>query len=82
MNLPSLTETVELIYSCIKTSKTQPQLATCKNMIESYIMKQYKYYEDEMTLTGIKNELDALISDIDKQIAFEAGQRAEYVNAA
>ena len=77
MNLPTLTETNELLTACIQSCHSQPQLATCREMMDSYITKRYKHYATPMEIAIVLDELDKLIED-QRAVIVETKLKAEY----
>jgi len=63
MKLATLQETAALLTACIKSCTTQPQLATCREMIDRFIKERYHHYENAIALALVLNELDALVED-------------------
>lgn len=78
MNLPTLAETVQLITACIRSSETQPQLSTCREMIDSFITQRYKHYESAMDITMALDNLDKEIEDRKVYIGYMEGGKVVY----
>ena len=79
MTLPPYSDTVELIESCIKSCRNQFQIATCREMIDRFIVKRYEHYESAATIAVQLTAFNKLIED-QRAIMVDVAQRETVYN--